>query len=241
MCECTVLESERVDSKKGTRNEKGHLYGITIKGKFPGVDEPQFFDLWIDDVHEGRSDGEVGGVPDKHLGGFRGWIRDLAHAAGVTWNNDFMAAINGAAIATSALGPAIAVGVRALTRGMGRALSPGGIRFSQTSVNDVGEISADMAARGWKGQPIDVVQARNGIMTTLDNTRLLAASRAGISVRATVHQAQDLLPPWMVERFATPKGVPTTWGDALRLRIRNQSASYRSTYPNGSPTIGSAE
>ena len=97
-----------------------------------------------------------------------------------------------------------------------------------------------MRANGWKGDPIDVVRMSDGGLTAVDNTRVLAAHRAGVDVRATVHAADDALPANLVERFTTRAGVPRTWGDAIRLRIQKQGAAFRNRYPNGSPITGSA-
>ncbi|EGG4121041.1 hypothetical protein SI35_24440 [Salmonella enterica] len=44
-----------------------------------------------------------------------------------------------------------------------------------------------MKLNGWKGDPIDVVRMADGKLTTVDNTRVLAASRAGVKVEARVH------------------------------------------------------
>lgn len=41
-----------------------------------------------------------------------------------------------------------------------------------------------MKLNGWKGDPIDVVRMADGKLTTIDNTRVLAASRAGVKVEA---------------------------------------------------------
>lgn len=49
-------------------------------------------------------------------------------------------------------------------------IDPSEIRFSQTSVNGSDEIIASMKAKGWKGDPIDVVRMPDGSLTTLDNT-----------------------------------------------------------------------
>ncbi|MBC1244678.1 hypothetical protein HB800_12100 [Listeria welshimeri] len=108
------------------------------------------------------------------------------------------------------------------------------IRFSQTSVNGSDKIIASMKANGWKGDPIDVVKMPDGSLTTLDNTRVAAAREAGIDVQATVRNYDDLLPPDMVARFTTPKGVPKTWGEATDLRIGKQKASFRNNNPMGS-------
>lgn len=98
-----------------------------------------------------------------------------------------------------------------------------------------------MQVNGWMGDAIDVVKMGDGSLTTLDNTRVLAASRAGINVQANIHNASDALPANMVERFTTKKGVPTTWGEAVQLRIGKQNSVFRNTYPNGSPYISSVE
>ncbi|MBC2270841.1 hypothetical protein HCB20_08970 [Listeria welshimeri] len=113
-------------------------------------------------------------------------------------------------------------------------VNPSKIRFSQTSVNGSDKIIASMKANGWKGDPIDVVKMPDGSLTTLDNTRVAAAREAGIDVQATVRNYDDLLPPDMVARFTTPKGVPKTWGEATDLRIGKQKASFRNNNPMGS-------
>ena len=96
-----------------------------------------------------------------------------------------------------------------------------------------------MKAYGWKGEAIDVVKVGDGGLTTIDNTRVLAASRAGVKVQANIRNATDALPANMVERFTTKKGVPSTWGEAVQLRVGKQNASFRNQYPNGSPYTGS--
>lgn len=113
-------------------------------------------------------------------------------------------------------------------------VNPSEIRFSQTSVNGSDEIIASMKANGWKGDPIDVVRMPDGNLTTLDNTRVAAAREAGIDVQATIRNYDDPLPPEMVARFTTSKGVPKTWGEATDLRIGKQKASFSTNNPMGS-------
>ncbi len=48
-----------------------------------------------------------------------------------------------------------------------------------------------MRARDWQGTPIDVVRLPDGTFVTVDNTRLLAAHRAGIEVRAVIREAGE--------------------------------------------------
>ncbi|MDE5778261.1 MAG: hypothetical protein K2I10_07165, partial [Lachnospiraceae bacterium] len=117
-------------------------------------------------------------------------------------------------------------------------INPNEIRFSQSSVNGANEIINSMKANGWKGEAIDVVTMADGKLTTLDNTRVLAARYAGIDVQAKVHAYDELLPDNLVERFTTPKGTPKTWGEAVSLRIGKQNSKYRSLYPQGSNITG---
>ena len=118
-----------------------------------------------------------------------------------------------------------------------RKLNPHHIRFSQSSVNGADEIISSMRKDGWNGDPIDVVHMKDGGLTSIDNTRVLAASEAGIDVQAIVHKYDDPLPKEFVERFTTKKGTPTTWGEAIDLRIGKQKKSYRDNNPNGSYNI----
>ena len=95
-----------------------------------------------------------------------------------------------------------------------------------------------MKQNGWKGDPIDAVRMPDGKLTTIDNTRVLVARNAGIDVKANVYNYNDLLPANLVERFTTPKRVPTTWGEAISLKIGKQNSLYRNTYLFGSDIIG---
>ncbi len=113
------------------------------------------------------------------------------------------------------------------------------VRFSQSSVNGAAEIEASMRANGWVGDAIDVVRMPDGGLTSLDNTRLLAANRAGIDVQASIRGFDEALPSSLVGRFTTAKGgVPSTWGDAVMNRIGNQSAGYGTANPFGSGVTG---
>ena len=111
------------------------------------------------------------------------------------------------------------------------------IRFSQSSVNGADEIISSMKANGWKGDPIDVVKMSDGKLTTIDNTRVVAAREAGIDVQAILHNANELLPESLIDRFTTKKGVPKTWGEAIELRIGKQKASFRKNNPFGADAM----
>ena len=120
-----------------------------------------------------------------------------------------------------------------------RTQAPSAIRLSQSSVNGVTKINESMQASGWVGEPIDVVRMPDGGLTTIDNTRVVAASQAGIDVRVTIHTFDETLPEEFVGRFTTPKGgLPSTWGEAILNRIGGQNSIYRNTYPYGSPFTG---
>lgn len=116
-----------------------------------------------------------------------------------------------------------------------QSIKPDEIRFSQTSVNGSEEIIASMKKNGWQGDSIDVVRMDDGELTTLDNTRVVAARAAGIDVKANVHGYSDPLPDQATRRrFATPKGgAPQTWGQAVENRIGKQSPKFRRNNPQG--------
>lgn len=113
-------------------------------------------------------------------------------------------------------------------------VNPNDIRFSQSSVNGSTEIVESMKKNGWVGDPIDVVRMPDNIYTTIDNTKVVAARQAGIDVQANIHAYDELLPAEYIERFTTKKGVPATWGDAIKLRIGKQNSTFRNNNPFGS-------
>ena len=77
----------------------------------------------------------------------------------------------------------------------------------------------------------------DGKLTTIDNTRVVAAREAGIDVQAIIHDFNELLPESLIDRFTTKKGVPKTWGEAIELRIGKQKASFRNNNPFGADTM----
>ena len=113
-------------------------------------------------------------------------------------------------------------------------INPYDIRFSQSSVNGADAIQSSMVTNGWKGGAIDVVKMPDGQLTTIDNTRVIAARGAGIDVTARVHQYTDSLPDEFIDRFTTRTGTPSTWGDAVQLRVGKQKSSFRTENPYGS-------
>ncbi|MEC1179506.1 hypothetical protein P9B03_13490 [Metasolibacillus meyeri] len=139
-----------------------------------------------------------------------------------------------ALVGTKGLGSLTKIGkVPELDKGTVK-LNPNEIRFSQNSVNGSQEITESMNNNGWVGDPIDVVRMSDGGLTTIDNTRVVVARAAGFDVQAVVRNADDLLPEHLIERFTTKKGVPTTWGEAIEMRIGKQSSGFKTNNPYGS-------
>ncbi len=127
-------------------------------------------------------------------------------------------------------------------------LAPETVRFSQSSVSwlkvrpggnyTYGDIVASMRRDGWVGDPIDVVRMQDGLLTSVDNTRLLAAREAGINIQANVRGFDSALPLQMIEqrRF----GAAQTWGQAVTQRITGQSRAFSLSNPYGAvarPTV----
>jgi len=40
-----------------------------------------------------------------------------------------------------------------------------------------------------------------------------------------------------IDRFTTRRGTPSTWGEALELRIGNQNSNFRNNNPSGTYTM----
>ncbi|MFP8968018.1 RHS repeat-associated core domain-containing protein [Pokkaliibacter sp. CJK22405] len=126
-------------------------------------------------------------------------------------------------------------------------LDPRFIRTTQTTTKQQGAtlraLTESMQKNGFQVEPdklIDIVRMPDGGLTSLDNTRIVAADLAGVKIQARVHNFDDLLPndEQFISRFIGRKGeVPTNWGEAVKNRISNQSSLFRNPYPEGSPFI----
>jgi len=117
----------------------------------------------------------------------------------------------------------------------GVSLDSSAIRFSQSNVrSSLPEITQSMRANGWQGAPIDVVRMADGGLTTVDNTRLAAASLSGTPVQAVVRNFDDVFPAGR----AGGNLQGGTWGEALMNRIGGQKPAWQRTYPSGSPFTG---
>lgn len=117
-------------------------------------------------------------------------------------------------------------------------LNANAIRFSQSSVKPVlPDYVAKMKSGGWFGDPIDVVRMPNGVLTSIDNTRLAAASLTKTPVQATIRNFGDAFP---VSRGPQFFGDAQTWGEAVLYRINSPSnqRAWRALYPSGSPFTG---
>jgi RHS repeat-associated protein len=118
-------------------------------------------------------------------------------------------------------------------------LDPASVRFSQKSVNDVQALIESMDRRGWRGHPVDVVTMPDGQLTSIDNSRLLAAHYTRTELHARLHAFDDPVSGWRARLLRKRLGTaPATWGDAADLRIGRQSATYRRAHPQGSPFTG---
>ena len=105
---------------------------------------------------------------------------------------------------------------------------------------DIDEMVASMIKDGWKGDPIDVVKMPDAAPTSADNTRVLAARKAGIDVKANVQNYNDPLSLDQAARFKFEGKIPATWGEGIELRAKKQSTmkgvdkEWSSRFPNGS-------
>ena len=100
-------------------------------------------------------------------------------------------------------------------------VAPAALRWTQRTAGGNGRATGlreSMAARGYAGDPIDVVRTADGLVT-VDHTRAAVAIELGIeSIPARVHLPGDALPGNMAGRF----GSATTWGEAAAFRAAGQ-------------------
>lgn len=108
-------------------------------------------------------------------------------------------------------------------------VSTSSIRFTQTSVN--GYKKAVSSIRSGTYDPIDIVIMRDGMASSIDNTRLLAAQNEGLkNVNARIYAYDDALPDNMLTRFENPQKpgeYASTWGQAVEFRTQSQSSQFR--------------
>jgi len=113
--------------------------------------------------------------------------------------------------------------------------APENIRFSQNSVNDFNSVYKNMlGSKQWTGKPIDTVKMSDGVATTIDNTRLLAAKKAGVMPEVVIRSFDEAIDPNLAKRFPNKKNeFPKTWGEAINNRIQKQIGGFGTNNPNG--------
>ncbi len=115
----------------------------------------------------------------------------------------------------------------------------GPVKPADTS-NEYDDLVRCMTTKGWVGKPVDVVIMPDGEITSLDNTRIKAATAAGTDVQAIVHKPSEKLTPQEIGRFSYrdkrsgKRFELSTWGEAVSGRIARQKGDFPSQYPNGS-------
>jgi len=125
----------------------------------------------------------------------------------------------------------------ALDRG-GKFVNPNSLNFSQRTAGGVDGVRADalrnsMSQNGWDGPAIDVVQAADGSLVAIDNTRVAVARELGITkIPVNIRSMSETLPESMAGRF----GSARTWGGALRHRTENNNLGGTGT--NQAPRMG---
>jgi RHS repeat-associated protein len=214
--------------------------GQMIYASVIGTDGTVYLDTFSG-VWRGSSNGALG-VPDD--GGWHFTPDPAANLVGGTFNAPG-AALNAAVCSGStACTVGLGLGLIIIGEGLGAVgdyeiLDASTIRFSQNSVNDVAPIVQSMSENGWVGDPIVVVRMADGGLTTVDNTRLLAASLTNTPVQATVVDGSAAIDASQAIRFVGQDGsLPSTWGEAVANRIANQTGGFGNVYPNGSPFTG---
>jgi RHS repeat-associated protein len=123
-------------------------------------------------------------------------------------------------------------------------LDPSLVRFSQRTVNGavLEDVAESMKANGWKGEAIDVVKMEDGIYTSFDNKRLYSAKSTETDVIAIVHEHTESLDAVMKDRIKAQYGVEAkTWGDAIKLRVKDQGKKFSTANPFGSFDLPAAK
>ena len=130
-----------------------------------------------------------------------------------------------------------------------QSIDPTRTSFSQATVSyqktgkdyNYDTIVADMKTNNsWIGEPVDVVNMPDGVPTSMDNTRVLAAREAGVKVEANVHSYSDPIPESRARSLEYKGNIPKTWGEAIESRVYKQSKEgfapkeWAEQFPNGS-------
>ncbi|GAA2081734.1 hypothetical protein GCM10009840_17080 [Pseudolysinimonas kribbensis] len=123
-------------------------------------------------------------------------------------------------------------------------LAPRDVRFTQKTVffekirggrvYTFEDIVKSMKTDGWVGKPVDAVRMPDGAISSVDNTRVLAAHHSGVPIQARVHEFADPLPPQQLVRLGRLDGSAPTWGDFATSRIERQGPTWAGQNPFGS-------
>jgi RHS repeat-associated protein len=120
--------------------------------------------------------------------------------------------------------------------------SPFNIRFSQTTAGG-GERTepyywAMLEEQGWIGRPADVVRTPEGLLVSLDNTRLALARYLNLeSIPIIEHSWNEPLPPEMMLLPRPRFGWATTWGEADIFRTSGQHPALPHTGTDEIPVL----
>lgn len=89
-----------------------------------------------------------------------------------------------------------------------------------------------LAGRLRSGEPIDIVKMQDGRLTSIDNTRVLAAREAEIKLQVKIRSTKEALPENMLDRFKNPVTgkYATTWVEAVEARILRQPEVFVSQH-----------
>jgi hypothetical protein len=127
------------------------------------------------------------------------------------------------------------------------------VRFTQNTVNrnNFDWVVKNMQTSKWNTDilpPIEVVRMKDGVLTSIDNKRLLASKNLNINAKVIIHSFDEVMPNNFAfdtagkPRFINPKTgqVAKTYGEAATYRIMRQYGNFGTQFPNGSynnPTL----
>jgi hypothetical protein len=192
---------------------------------------------YVDDIFELKGDAQKGGSVLSMFVPFGGAVKAVR------------AATKAKVAKTTKVAKTATTATKAARQGQGVRVKPKDIRFSQNTVSfnktdpktgkkyTYDDMVESMKTDGWKGDPVDVVEMPDGQLTSLDNTRIVAAREAGIDVKANIRAFDEPLSAAEITRFTKNGKVPSTWGDAVNVRIASQSGKFPVNYPYGSDKL----
>lgn len=108
-----------------------------------------------------------------------------------------------------------------------------GVTFTKKSLARM----QDGVSKG-KIPPGDAVKMPGGLLTSVDNRRVVVAQQLGKALNTRIRNFDDALGFCAKRRF-NKKGKPPnkTWGDAVKSRVQGQGKPMRRDFPEGSPKM----